>query len=419
MVEKNGKIQVFEFETLRIDRGDNRISTSILKTLQSFYGDEGVPYYSLIHNGVRFNEYVGVIQIGDTTIEILPKADRNESKTYWQKMLIGMLQSVGVFNIHAPSSANLQLKSNSILDLYFELFLNELQFLLHTGLVKKYRKTESNQNTLKGRLNFPRHLSKNLIHKERFFVNYTTYDRDHKLHQILYKALKVLNQVNKNSVLNSKIGSLLLAFPEVSDVKITEALFEKLSFDRKTVSYKTAIDIAKLILLNYHPDLSKGRNDVLALMFDMNLLWEQFVYKSLLRNKTKGDEIHAQHIRNFWKPQSGNKSKMKPDIVLKNKLTGKSIVLDTKWKNLNGYNPSPEDLRQMFVYMKYFDADKVALIYPGTETKIRAGNYFDHSTHELGMEECSVITISVEKDIRIWQGNIANHIFNWENKRDL
>lgn len=415
MTKKNEPLQVFEFETLRIDKGDARITPTILKALQTFFGETGVPYYSLIHNGVRFNEYVGVIQVGGTTIEVLPKADRNEDKSYWQKMLINMLQSVGIFDIHAPSSASLQLKVNSILDLYFELFINELEFLMHKGLVKKYRKTEANQNALKGGLNFPKHINKNVVHKERFFVNYTTYDKDHKLHQILYRALKVLNQINTNNTLKSRIGSLLLDFPEVSDIKITESLFDKLIFDRKTISYKGAIDIAKLILLNYHPDLSKGRNDVLALMFDMNLLWEQFVYKSLYKNKAKEEEIHAQHVRDFWKPQLGYKSKMKPDIVLKNKITGKSIVLDTKWKNLNGYNPSPEDLRQMFVYMKYFDANKVALIYPGTETKISSGKYFNHSTNVLGDEECSVITICVENDIRNWQNNIANYIYKWEN----
>lgn len=414
MAKKNGPIQVFEFEALRIDKGDDRISPTILKALQSFYGEDGVPYYSLIHNGVRFNEYVGVIQVDGTIIEVLPKADRNENKTYWQQMLISMLQSVGVFDIHAPSSANLQLKVNSILDLYFELFINELQFLMHTGLVKKYRKTEANQNALKGALNFPKHINKNIVHKERFFVNYTTYDKDHKLHQILYKALKVLNQINTNNKLKSRIGSLMLDFPEVSDIKITDSLFDKLHFDRKSISYKGAIDIAKLILLNYHPDLSKGRNDVLALMFDMNLLWEQFVYKSLHKHKSKEEEIHAQHVRDFWKPQSGYKSKMKPDIVLKNKITGKSIVLDTKWKNLNGYNPSPEDLRQMFVYMKYFNANKVALIYPGTETKVSSGKYFDHLTNVLGTEECSVLTISVENDTRIWQRSIADYVFYWE-----
>ena len=121
-------------------------------------------------------------------------------------------------------------------------------------------------------------------------------------------------------------------------------------------------------MLNYHPDLSNGQNNVLALMFDMNLLWEQFVYVSLRKYKASNTTIAAQNTKNFWKPSSGNRSKMKPDIVL-NKGKEDCVVLDTKWKNLNGYNPSPDDLRQMFVYMKYYGAKKVALIYPGTENK--------------------------------------------------
>jgi len=87
----------------------------------------------------------------------------------------------------------------------------------------------------------------------------------------------LLFQINYNPVLSSRLGALLLNFPEMSGIKITDALFEKLPFDRKTESYKNAIEIARLILLNYHPDVSTGQHDVLALMFDMNILWEQFV----------------------------------------------------------------------------------------------------------------------------------------------
>src|SRR5690606_36361637 len=117
--------------------------------------------------------------------------------------------------------------------------------------------------------------------KERFYVKFSTYDKDHKIHQILFKALKLLNRINTNGVLSSRIGSLLLNFPEVVDIKISESLFDKLQFDRKTERYRIAINIAKLLLLNYHPDIKRGRNDVLALMFDMNVLWEQFVFASL------------------------------------------------------------------------------------------------------------------------------------------
>lgn len=412
-------IVVFEHDTLRADRGEQRLTRGQLEALQLFYGENGVPYYSLIHQGVRFKEYVGVIQVGKTVIEVLPKADKSNDTARWRNVLISMLNAVGIFDIHAPSNSNLMLRSNSILDIYFELFVKEIEHLLHRGLVKKYRITEGNRTALKGSIHFAKHISQNLVHQERFYVKHTIYDKEHDIHAILYKALKLLSYVNTNMKLNSRLGALLLDFPELYDIKITELVFEKIAFDRKTEPYRNALEIAKLILLNYHPDVNRGINNVLALMFDMNVLWEQFVYVSLRKNKENTTSIAAQNTKNFWKTISGYRSKMKPDIVL-NKGTDDCVVLDTKWKNLNGFNPSPDDLRQMFVYMKYYGAKKVALVYPGTENRNISGQYYDHSSHDskdLSKEECSVISIGVEIDVKSWQKTIHENINSWkENK---
>jgi 5-methylcytosine-specific restriction enzyme subunit McrC len=401
-------ITVFEHESLRLDRGNKRLLPSQLEALQSFYGQEGIPYYSLIHHGVKFNEHVGVIQVGNTIIEILPKADRNSDANRWRNVLISMLRAVGVFDIHAPSNSDLQLRTNSILDLYFELFIRELEYLFRRGLVKKYRRIEGNSPALKGSIHFAKHINLNLVHQERFYVNHYTYDKQHDIHAILYKALKLLKNINTNTLLDSRIGALLLDFPDLYDIKITESLFSRISLDRKTEPYNSALEIARLILLNYHPDVRKGNNNVLALMFDMNKLWEKFVYVSLRKFKSKDVTITAQHAKNFWKPTVGANSKIKPDIIL-NRNTGECMVLDTKWKNLNGYNPSPEDLRQMFVYMKYYKAKRVALIYPGEESRNRSGKYYDHyalDANTLSNNICGVISIEVETDIKKWQKSI-------------
>src|SRR5690606_15765132 len=101
-------ITVFEHETLRHDKGDKRITVDQLKALQNYYGD-GIPFYSLCYNGVKFNEHVGAIQIGKTLIEVLPKADKvssskeeeeeEEEEKTWRDILIDMLRAVGSFDI--------------------------------------------------------------------------------------------------------------------------------------------------------------------------------------------------------------------------------------------------------------------------------------------------------------------------------
>jgi 5-methylcytosine-specific restriction enzyme subunit McrC len=411
--KENPSITVFEHETIRFDSGEKRISEDQFIALEKHFG-KGVPYYSLRYHGVQFNEYVGVIQVGKTLIEVLPKADKNETDgVKWRRILIGMLKAAGSFDIRSTSDSNLKIKPNTILDLYFEMFIKEVEYLLHTGLVKQYRKKEGNVTALKGSLQFGKHIQQNLTHQERFYVRYTTYDVEHKLHFILYKAIRLLKKINTNAALHSRIGALLLHFPEMPDIKVTGVTFQKIVFTRKTQSYKKAIEIAKLLLLQYHPDVSKGRNHVLALMFDMNKLWEQFVYASLRRYKVPGTSITAQTSKFFWQPESGYRSKIRPDIVL-NKDKPDCVVLDTKWKNLNGYNPSPDDLRQMYVYHEYYNAKRVSLVYPGSTASSKFnGTYLDPATNEETDKECSVISLAVEPAIKQWQQNIHNVIDGW------
>jgi 5-methylcytosine-specific restriction enzyme subunit McrC len=402
----NRHIVVFEHETLRFDRGEPGITRAQFAALEKYHGN-GAPFFSLCYNGVKFNEHVGVIQIGNTIIEVLPKADKYDtSDDKWRQLLIGMLQAVGHFDIKATSNSNLRIKPNSILDLYFELFVKEVEYLLHNGLVKQYRKKQGNLAALKGSLQFAKHLQQNLVHKERFYTWHSTYDAAHVLHKILYKTILLLQQINIQAGLHSRIASLLLSFPEMPDMKITAAVFEKIVFTRKTGTYKKAIDIAKLLWLQYHPDVSRGGNDVLALMFDMNALWEKFVYVSLRNHKPAGIHVSAQTPKYFWKPEQGQRSKLIPDIIVKTDA-GDTLVLDTKWKNLYGGNPSPDDLRQMYVYHQYFGASKVALVYPGVVENRAKGVYVNPDTGLDGNMECSVITLPVINDIKAWQQQIA------------
>lgn len=412
-------IVVFEHMTLILGHVYNGVSfsNSCFESMQRFHSETNGLYFELGFNRVKFKEYVGVIQVGHLTIEILPKADNHpatqETTLEWKKRLIDMLRAVGTFDIQVPSSSSLQIKSNSILDLYFELYVKELEHLLHRGLTKKYRKCESNLYSLKGTLIFPKHIQHNLVHQERSYVRHTVYDIQYELHCILYKALRLLKQISKETTLQSRIGSLLLHFPEMPDIKISEKLFQKQMLNRKTIQYERALQIAHLLLLNYHPDISKGGNHVLALMFDMNMLWEQFVLTSLgkeFRTQNFPAQVRGQVSKPFWKPTDGNRISIRPDIVIETESHG-CIVLDTKWKNLDSKPLSTSDLRQMHVYHKYFLAKKVAIVYPGLDIN-REGTYFEDNG-EFSTQMCSLIGISPKKDLREWQRNIAERIFSW------
>lgn len=417
-MNNHNHITVFEYDQLKTDKGEQKLSQAQYQALEKFYGTNGTPYFSLINNGVKFCQFVGVLHIGKTLIEVLPKADKLSSseadKVKWRNILIGMLKAVGVFDIHAPSSSQLRLHSNSILDLYIELFIKEVESILHTGLTKRYRKTEGNVSSLKGRLLFAKNIQSNLVHQERFCTCYTTFDHEHKLHFILYKAILLLKIINTNHELQSRIGGLLLNFPEMPDIRISEETFTKITYNKKTERYRKAIEIARLLLLNYHPDIAKGSNNVLALMFDMNELWEKFVYVTIrkgLKNSQNPYSISRQPHKPFWKAETGRGHRIEPDIHIFN--AEKSFILDTKWKLLKDGKPSIDDLRQMYVYHDYYIANKVALVYPGETHRKTAGRYLHHITRQDTDKECAIIELSIRNTIKEWQESICLELSDW------
>lgn len=364
-----------------------QLSEGHISALRKYHTLSEGCYYDLIDNGIRFKEQVGVIQVGDLTIEVLPKIDRNEDDAAkWHDILLDMLKECRFIDPHSTGYANLKLKHNSVLELYFEKYISELEILLHHGLIKKYRTEEGNQQALKGSLIFAKHIQHNLTHAERFYVNYTRYDANHRLHQILFQALDVISKISETK-LTDRINTLKLQWPQSKSVHISAALFGTIPFSRKTQPYQEALMIARMILLNYHPDLRGGNESVLALMFNMNELWEEFVFRRLkLMENHLNWKVSRQKGLKYWVGDSGSK-KLIPDIVIHQLDNKKNIVIDTKWKRPSKNKPDDNDLRQLLSYKLYYKGDTAYLLYPCSTitTNTIEGNYSNNAHQKRGI----------------------------------
>lgn len=303
---------------------------------------------------------MGVVQIGGLTIEILPKADNHENadKNLWQNVLLNMLKVCKYIQVESISETKLKKRYQSILDVYFDLYVTEIEKLIKKGLIKKYRKNISNQNSLKGKLIFSKNIQYNLVRKERFCCEQQIYDKNHLLHQILYKGLIILKAF-VSDYLKDRINRLFFEFQDFEQVKITKKQIKSIIIDRKNQDYKKAIDIATIIILNYSPSLNYGNDNLLTLLFDMNALWEEYIFRILHAHTPNGVVVSFQNSQQFWK----NK-RIRPDIVIQSQKA--SFVVDTKWKIIDSNNPSDDDLKQMFVYNLHWNSQKTMLLYPKT-----------------------------------------------------
>ena len=365
MSKRKHILQVFEQSTLYYGRDYDDIKFeekhfNALAKLNQLHNNE---YFTLLHKGVKFLQYVGVIQIDGLTIEVLPKIDgSSEDESLWQKVLINMLRATKRLKVNKVGQANVSKQQIHLLDIYFEWFLNEVQLLIRQGLIKQYSTRRGNVKALKGKLEFATHLNRNLIRKERFYTAHQVYDYDHQIHQILALALDIISQFSSGTYLYSKCKRVQADFPDVSYVSVNVNTFDNLVSNRKTKPYGTALEIARLIILNFAPNISSGKEKMLALLFDMNSLWEEFVLAKLKSVHMDGLTVKGQESKTFW-----NRIKIRPDIILHK--DDETYVIDTKWKNIGSSKPSTNDLRQMYVYNRYWYSYRALLLYPAVSTK--------------------------------------------------
>lgn len=400
-------LQFFEFDrvTFKGKWSHSKFQDFHFEAFERYYLENpNTQFFELIPNGVRFKQYVGVIQIGKTTIEVLPKAGKENDKDVWQSVLLDMLKTCHLLTAKNTGTAQLRLKSNSLLHLYFELFLKEVETLIQRGLIKKYRREAGQASALKGPIHFAKNISKNTIHKERFYINQSLYDKNHLIHQILNETIKVISHFTSETVVLDILNRVKILFPKTEKLDVKSLHFSKIPLSRKHIPYEKTLLIAELILMNYRPDIKSGNKDLIALMFDMNKLWEEYILQSLKREGSKDFIVRGQKQKVFW----NNSKVIKPDIVLKSRKEERTFIIDTKWKVIANSKPSDDDLKQMYAYNYRWDCDHSMLLYPSTRNQHRIkGTYFKAADEKI--HSCELAFAEVLKGDRL-NKDIANEI---------
>jgi len=122
-------IRVFEYDEIKAGNSYDgvKFEQSHLEAIELFNDRNQHKFFKLTHNGVKFREYVGVLQIGNIIIEILPKTDKNTNlksdsnkKEKWSGFLLEMLKQAGYFRIDSLTNSNLNYRNSNLFDIYIE-----------------------------------------------------------------------------------------------------------------------------------------------------------------------------------------------------------------------------------------------------------------------------------------------------------
>ena len=373
-------LSVVEYETLSIvtqlDSPDHR-ALSLVELDRLHQVSQNLKVRLIDHvarNQVRFRQFVGLIRLGDRDIELLPKiesVDANEPPAGIRMNLLQMLIVATDTKVQFFGNAGAALARANWLDVFIQLFCRELLDQLRRGMIRCYRDEEDDLSVVRGRILMDQQLTRNFVHRERVACEFDDLDENHALNQLLKLALVKMRWVARRNETHRLIDSLLLSFDSVVLPQTGAPWWRDVRLDRLSMRYESSVRMANIFLSGLSPDVSGGRDDSFAIVFDMNSLFEEYIGR-LLRKVLMQEGLcvrlqHASHFLMHAQDGSTNLFQIRPDIVVTN---GNETVCigDTKWKRLffeeRKYGVAQADVYQMLAYADRYRCERVMLVYP-------------------------------------------------------
>ena len=135
-----------------------------------------------------------------------------------------------------------------------------------------------------------------------------------------------------------------------------------------------------------------------------------------------GVKISEQESKSFW---GGNS--LRPDVVLRK--GSQTFIIDTKWKRPKNNTASVSDLRLMYAYCRFWDAEKALLLYPGDTRENSFKSYLtddyvldQKENHSPIEHQCKMGFVSVlDSEVNLRDDIAANilKLLDFEEKQQL
>ena len=324
---------------------------------------------------ISARNYVGIIAMNDGTgIEILPKiySARSDDKDATKKIFLEMLKTVKEVPYKTFNVSQLRAEHMNVFEVFIRMFIDEVFTLIKRGLKAAYITHADDEKFFKGRMVFPQHIKHNLVHKERFFVEYDIFSPNRPENRLIKSTIRFLQQKTTSTRNKKDLSMLITSFDGIDYSSNYDSDFSLYIKNRNISEYDTAMRWCKVFLLNKSFSAFSGSEVAYALLFPMEQVFESYVAAKLKHRLDMAKySIKTQDKRYHLFDFPARKFPMRPDIVITSKENGMITVLDAKWKLLSAaqqnYGISQADMYQMYAYHKKYSAKQVVLVYPMTE----------------------------------------------------
>ncbi len=237
---------------------------------------------------------------------------------------------------------------------------------IRDGLFRSYRDTEENLAVVRGKISFSQDLRLNHVQRHRTYCQFSEFTWDIAENQIIRQVVDVVRHWVTKPELRGELLRIDRLLGEVTPTQHPSRVIDRFAYHRLNDDYRPIHRLCKLFMDGSTISENDGLFEFRTFLFDMNVLFEAFIYKALLPLMPVGFDLSAQDRMKF---DVGQQINVRPDLVFR-RHRDCVLIADTKYSRIAPDDHHHNALYQVLGYAVIENIDRAALIYPRHELLI-------------------------------------------------
>ena len=313
----------------------------------------------------RTGNVMGFIGYGKERLIIQSRFCNDKEDYFLSYLLERVLNIPNIVSLDADTSSDKRL-----LNFLLFIFPKYLENAIRKGLYKQYIHKKYNDTNIKGKIDIPRHLTKNTPFIGSIAYSQRLFSYDNMLMELIRHTIEFIKSKSYGSIILSDIKEELKLIVNATQSYRTCDRQKIIEQNKKNPirhayfrEYSALQRLCILILKSEKHDIGSGIQNSYGILFDGAWLWEEYINILL-----SSHFYHPKNKSKFGAQQlfSDGKGLIYPDFI--SKSTDPRLIVDAKYKPIE--NIRGRDYLQVLAYMYRFDASQGYYIYPDSEGQV-------------------------------------------------
>lgn len=335
------------------------------------------------NNCYRTSNIMGLVGCGSDQLAIESRFSSGERDYFFQYLLERVVEFPNVVDMNVGAN-----QENMLFNLLLFLFPRYLKEALRKGLFKTYICNQYNDNHVSGRVDIPRHISKNTPFVGNIAYSQREYAYDNDLTELIRHTIEFIRRKPYGRQILSKAKEEVALIVDATSKYRFQDKQKVMDANQKVPvrhayyrEYRKLQHLCLLILQHKKHQIGLGTKQVYGILFDGAWLWEEYV-NLLVENMF----YHPMNRlgRGAQRLFAGNIGLIYPDFIGRD--SHNRVIGDAKYKPVD--NIGNRDYLQILAYMLRFGAKHGFYFYPSIENE---------KEHKLQLNKGSTYEKNVER----------------------